>query len=52
MKLALANKRQAALLAPPLIDLTGRTPKPRIPRDLGIIWPLEPIDPHIRPPRR
>ena len=36
IKLALADERHAALLAPPLIDLIGRVPKPRIPRDLGI----------------
>jgi len=52
MKLALADEHQAALLAPPLIDVTGRVPKPRIPRDLGITWPLEPSEPHIRPRRR
>ena len=52
IKLALADERHAALLAPPLIDLIGRVPKPRIPRDLGINWPLEPSEPHIRPRRR
>jgi hypothetical protein len=52
IKLALADERNAALLAPPLIDLIGRVPKPRIPRDLGINWPLEPSEPHIRPRRR
>jgi len=52
MKLALADEHQAALLAPPLIDLIGRVPKPRIPRDLGINWPLELSEPHIRPRRR
>ena len=52
MKLALADEHQAALLAPPLIDVIGRVPKPRIPRDLGITWPLEPSEPHIRPRRR
>ena len=31
IKLALADERHAALLAPPLIDLIGRVPKPRIP---------------------
>ena len=45
MKLALADERQAGLLAPPLIDVIGRVPKPRVPRDLGIKWPLEPSDP-------
>jgi len=48
MKLALADERHAALLAP-LIDVIGRVPKPRIPRDLGIRWPLEPSESHIRP---
>ena len=52
IKLALADERHAALLAPPLIDLIGRVPKPQIPRDLGINWPLEPSEPHIRPRRR
>ena len=52
IKLALADERHAALLAPPLIDLIGRVPKPRIPRDLGINWPLERSEPHIRPRRR
>jgi hypothetical protein len=52
IKLALADERHTALLAPPLIDLIGRVPKPRIPRDLGINWPLEPSEPHIRPRRR
>ena len=35
MKLALADEHQAALLAPPLIDVIGRVPKPRTPRDLS-----------------
>jgi hypothetical protein len=52
IKFALADERHAALLGPPLIDLIGRVPKPRIPRDLGIKWPLEPSEPHIRPRRR
>ena len=52
MKLALADERHAALLAPPLIDVIGRVPKPRSLRDLGIYWPLEPSEPHIRPRRR
>ena len=52
MKLALADQHQAALLAPPLIDVIGRVPKPRIPRDLGITWPLEPSEPHIPPRHR
>jgi len=52
IKLALPDRCHAALLAPPLIDLIGRVPKPRIPCDLGIDWPLEPSEPHIRPPRR
>jgi hypothetical protein len=52
MKLALADERQAALLAPPLIAVIGRVLTPRIPRDLGINWPLEPSEPHIRPRRR
>jgi hypothetical protein len=52
IKLALADERHAALLAPPRIDLIGRVPKPRVPRDLGIDWPLEPSEPHLRPRRR
>jgi len=52
MNLAVADERNTALLAPPLIDLIGRVPKPRTPRDLGIHWPLEPSEPHVRPPRR
>jgi hypothetical protein len=52
MKLALADARHAALLATPLIDLIGRLPRPRIPQDLGIEWPLEPSEAHTRPPRR
>jgi len=51
IKLALADERHDALLAPPLIDLIGRVPKPRIPRDLGINWALEVSEPHIRPRR-
>jgi hypothetical protein len=52
IKLALADQRHAALLAPPLINLVGRVPKPRIPCDLGINWPLEPSRSHVRPRRR
>ena len=52
IRLALADEQHAALLAPPLIDLIGRVPKPRIPRDLGINWPLAPSESHIRPRRR
>jgi hypothetical protein len=52
MKLALADERHAALLAPPLIDVIGRVPKPRIPRVPGINWPLEPRQAHTRPRRR
>jgi hypothetical protein len=52
MNLAVADGPDTALLAPPLIDLIGRVPKPRTPRDLGIHWPLEPSKPHIRPRRR
>lgn len=52
MNLAVADERHTALLAPPLIDLIGRVPKPRTPRDLGIHWTLEPSEPHIRPRRR
>ena len=52
IRLALADEQHAALLAPPLIDLIGRVPKPRIPRDLGITWPLDPSEPHIHPRRR
>jgi hypothetical protein len=52
MNLAVADERHTALLAPPLIDLIGRVPKPRTPRDLGIHWPLEPSEPHLRPRRR
>ena len=51
IKLALADEHHAALLAPPLIDVIGRVPKPRVPRDLGINWPLEASEPHIRPRR-
>ena len=50
---AYADHRQvAALPAPALIDVIGRVPKPRIPRDLGINWPLEPSEAHTRPRRR
>jgi len=42
---------QAALLAPPLVDLIGSRPLPRVPCDLGLSWPLEPSEPHIRPSR-
>jgi len=42
----------AVLLAPPLVDLIGRRPRPRIPHTLGITWPLEPSQPHIHPTRR
>ena len=52
LNLAVADERHTALLAPPLIDMIGRIPKPRTPRDLGIHWPLEPSEPHIRPRRR
>jgi hypothetical protein len=52
MKLAVADERHAALLAEPLVDVIVRVPKPRIPCGLGINWPLEPSEPHIRPRRR
>lgn len=44
--------QDAVLLAPPLVDLLGRRPRPRTPQQLGIAWPLEPSQPHIRPSRR
>jgi hypothetical protein len=47
-----ADRCHAALLAPPLIDLIGRRPQPRVPCTLGLSWPLEPSAPHIRPARR
>jgi hypothetical protein len=46
-----APRSQAALLAPPLVDLIGSRPLPRVPCDLGLSWPLEPSEPHIRPSR-
>jgi hypothetical protein len=46
-----ANRSHAALLALPLVDLIGRRPLPRVPCDLGLSWPLEPSEPHIRLPR-
>ena len=52
IRLALADEQHARLLALSLIDLIGRVPKPRMPRDLGITWPLEPSEPHIHPRRR
>lgn len=42
----------AVLLAPPLIDLMTSRPRPRTPNKLGIIWPLEPSEPHINPTRQ
>jgi hypothetical protein len=50
--LAITDAAQTALLAPPLVDLIGRRPQPRIPCDLGLSWPLPPSEPHIKPPRR
>ena len=41
-----------ALLAPPLIDLIAPRPRPRVPCDLGLTWPLAPSKPHIRPARQ
>jgi len=54
MRLALndAGRAHGALLAAPLVDLIGRSPRPRVPRELGIDWPLPPSEPHIRPARR
>jgi hypothetical protein len=47
-----ADRAHATLLAPPLVDVIGRRPRPRVPCDLGLSWPLEPSEPHIRPARR
>ena len=47
-----SNRFHGALLAPPLVDLIGRRPSPRVPCDLGLSWSLEPSEPHIRPARR
>ncbi len=41
----------AVLLAPPLVDLITRWPAARVPVDLGLSWPLEVSQPHIRPQR-
>lgn len=41
----------AVLLAAPLVDLLGGRPRARILQQLGIDWPLEPSQPHIRPSR-
>ena len=46
-----ADRSHAVLLAVPLVDLIGRRPLPRVPCDLGLDWPLEPSEPHIRPSR-
>jgi hypothetical protein len=53
-RMALADPagENAVLLAPPLVDLIGTRPQPRIPHELGISWPLEPSKPHINPARR
>ena len=34
--------QHAVLLAPPLVDLIASRPRPGIPHELGIAWPLEP----------
>jgi hypothetical protein len=47
-----SNRFHGALLAPPLVDLIGRRPLPRVPCDLGLSWPLLPSEPHIRPSRQ
>ena len=47
-----SDRFHGALLAPPLVDLIGRRPSPRVPCDLGLSWSLEPSEPHIRPARR
>lgn len=54
MRLALndAGRAHGALLAPPLVDLVGRSPRPRVARELGITWPLSPSEPHIHAARR
>lgn len=44
--------QHAVLLAPPLVDLIASRPRPRIPYELGIAWPLEASPSHIDPPRR
>ena len=46
------SAEHAVLLAPPLVDLLGGRPRPRIPHELGITWPLQPSQPHIKPSRR
>jgi hypothetical protein len=46
------SAEHAVLLAPPLVDLLGGRPRPRIPHELGITWLLQPSQPHIKPSRR
>jgi hypothetical protein len=46
------SAEHAVLLVPPLLDLLGGRPRPRIPHELGITWPLQPSQPHIKPSRR
>jgi hypothetical protein len=40
------------LLAPPLVDVIAPKPVDRVPRDLGLSWPLPVSEPHVRPARR
>jgi hypothetical protein len=54
IRLVLADPagQPAVLLAPPLIDLITRQPRPRVAHDLAISWPLAVSDAHVRPTRR
>src|SRR5450755_2325851 len=45
------SAEQAGRLAPPLVDLLGGRPRPRLPPALRITWPLQPSQPHTEPSR-